>query len=241
MFKRLQGLSQELGLANALLFVVARVLSRATGQRLRLRKYYLVAQPVAAHDQTPARRGRTIEVREVQADEIRSTGFGRPAAAIEHRLRHGARCLLAKKDGALVGFQWFTTRDFPEDEIRCTYHLDEQDRCAWDFDIFVQPEARMLPVFPRLWDHCNRLLRDEGIGLSLSRIDAFNATSRRSHARLGARNVGWALFVTLGPGQLAAFSGTPWLHVSWTGAPVWPVSRIARGGNRTHVAESQPS
>jgi GNAT superfamily N-acetyltransferase len=241
MFARLRLLREDLGWINAALFVAARIAGRCSGGRLKLRKYYLTAQPVASGDLTPARRGRAIAVHEASATEIQLTDLGRPAAAVEHRLRHGARCLLAHKDDALLGFQWFTTRDFPEDEVRCRYRLDPRDRCAWDFDIYVQPAARTLPVFLRLWDHCHALLRDAGIDLSLSRIDAFNSASLRSHARLGAKPVAWALFLTLGPAQLAVFSSRPWFHVSWSGTPTWPVSHIARGGNRTHVAESPQS
>jgi GNAT superfamily N-acetyltransferase len=241
MFARLRQLRDDLGWVNAALFISARLASRCSGGHLKLRKYYLTAQPVARGELTPARRGRAIEVREAGATEIHATDFGRPAAAIEHRLRHGARCLLARRNDELLGFQWFATRDFPEDEVRCLYRLDPRDRCAWDFDIYVVPAARTLPVFSRLWDHCHELLRDAGIDQSLSRIDAFNSASLRSHARLGATPVAWALFVTLGPVQLAVFSSRPWFHVSWSGTPSWPVSNIARGRNRTHVAESAQS
>jgi GNAT superfamily N-acetyltransferase len=241
MLARLRQLRRDIGWANAALFILARLASRCSGGRLKLRKYYLTAQPVADGDLTPARRGRAIEVREAQATEIRATDFGRPAAAIEHRLRNGARCLLAHKGDALLGFQWFTVRDFPEDEVRCLYRLDPLDRCAWDFDIYVQPAARTSPVFLRLWDHCHALLRDAGIDQSLSRIDAFNSASLRSHARLGATPVAWALFLSLPPAQLAVFSSRPWFHVSWSGTPAWLVSHIARDRNRTHVAESPQS
>lgn len=241
MFKRLQQLSRDIGVGNAALYVAARLASRLSGRRLQLRKYYLTAQPVATTELTPPRRGRAIVVDEASPIEVRTTAFGRPAAAIEHRLQHGARCLLARKDGELLGFQWVATRDYPEDEVRCLYRLDPEDRCAWDFDIFVQPHARTQPVFLRLWDRCNALLREAGVEYSLSRIDAFNSVSRRSHARLGAQQVGWAVFITFASAQLAAFSSRPWLHASLSRAPAWSVSRIARGGNRNHVAESHPS
>ncbi len=141
----------------------------------------------------------------------------------------------------MLGFQWFTTIDYPEDQVRCLYRLEPGDRCAWDFDIFVRPEARMLPTFLRLWDHCNALLRQAGIDQSLSRIDAFNATSRRSHGSLGARPIGWAVFLTAGRLQVSAFSSTPWLHVSASPSnpPEWRVSRLARGRNHTHFSDSQ--
>lgn len=242
MLDRFRQLALELGTADAALYVLSRACARLTGRRLQLAKYYLFAQPVAAADLTPPRRGRSIEVREASVDEVRTADLGRPAAAIEYRIRHHCRCLLARKGEELLGFQWFTLADYPEDTVRCRYVLDPRDRCAWDFDIFVRPEARTQPTFLRLWDACNGILRQAGVDLSLSRIDAFNAASRRSHGSLGARAIGWAAFLSAGPLQIAFFSGRPWLHLSLTPSniPAWPVSRLARNGNRTQVADSPP-
>jgi len=140
----------------------------------------------------------------------------------------------------MVGFQWFSLQHYPEDEVRCLYELDPRDRCAWDFDIFVAPETRTLPTFLRLWDACNGILRAAGIDLSLSRIDAFNSASRRSHGSLGARAIGWGLFMLAGRLQVSVFSSSPWLHVSGSpgSIPSWPVSRLARRQNCTGVADS---
>jgi hypothetical protein len=242
MSQRFTRLSREIGTGNAVLYLIARLLSRASAGRIKLYKYYLVAQPVAESSVTPAHRGRSINVREASVDEIRGTDFGRPAAAVEYRLRHRCRCLLAYRGAELLGFQWFSLNDYPEDEVRCWFLVDPAENCAWDFDIFVKPEARALPVFLRLWDHCNALLREQRIERSLSRIDAFNAASLRSHTRLGAANLGWALFVVGGPVQLAAFSSRPWLHLSLSPAsiPRWPVSRLARRQIPNPVSDRAP-
>jgi hypothetical protein len=235
MFSRLGMLVSELGFTDAGLYLLARATAKTSRGTLRVVKFYLVAQPVRQDELTPPRRGRSIVVQEADAETIRGTEFGRPAPVIEYRLAHQCRCLLARKDEHLLGFQWFSTQDYPEDEVRCLYRLEPGDRCAWDFDIYVHPEARALPTFLRLWDHCNMLLRQAGIEQSLSRIDAFNSASRRSHARLGARTIGWAVFLCAGPAQLALFSGRPWVHVSMSKGhtPQWRVSRLARQRNST--------
>jgi len=240
MLSRLRNLVHELGLTDACTYLLARGVGRLSFGRVRLTKFYLVAQPVRADNTTPPRRGRSIVVKEIGPDEIRTLDFGRPATAIEYRLRNRCRCLVANKGDQLLGFQWFTTVDYPEDQVRCLYRLEAPDRCAWDFDIFVRPEARMLPTFLRLWDHCNALLREAGIDLSLSRIDAFNVGSRRSHDSLGARPIGWATFLTAGSLQLAVFSSRPWVHFSASPSnpPEWRVSGLARGRNRTHFSDS---
>lgn len=230
MFDTLRSTVRDLGWPNALLYWLSRVLHRASGGRLRLLKYLLVAQPVADHDVTPERRGRGIEISEATPQTILATDFGRPAAVIAERLRIGSHCLLAHRDGQLVGFQWFTTRDYPEDEVRCLFELRPEDRCAWDFDIFVMPEARAQPVFMRLWDACNARLRAQGVTLSLSRINAFNSASVRAHARMGARTIAASAFITLGRWQLALLPTRPWVHISREDAPRLPISRLARQG-----------
>jgi len=232
MIQRLQSLFRDFGKVDGALYLVARLFNRATFGKMRIRKYLLVSQPVHESDLTPPRRGRTIEVTEAFPDEVRGLDLGRPAHAIDHRLRHGCRCLVARKDGQILGFQWFTLADYPEDEVRCTFVLEPADRRAWDFDIVVHPEARALPVFTRLWDRCNAILRESSIRATLSRIDAFNAQSRRSHARLGAQTIGWAVFVTTGDVQFSMFSSRPWVHLGLSdrSVPAWPVSGLGRRG-----------
>ncbi len=214
---------------NACLYATSRLLGMLTRGRARLVKYYITAQAVPDGDITPARRGRQIEVQEVERTEILALPFDRPRAVLEARLANGCRCLVARRNGAPLGFQWFTLRDYAEDEVRCLFRLAPDDHCAWDFDIFVLPEARTQAVFTRLWDKCHEILRQSGVQTTLSRINAYNGASRRAHERIGARVVGWAAFLCVGSLQFAAFSGPPRLHVSLrqSGAPVLPVSRMA--------------
>lgn len=222
-------LRRELGLLDAALYALGRVLGGVTRGRVRLVKYYITMQPVAADDRTPARRGRQIEVAEASAAEALALPVERPRAVIEARLRHGGRCLTAHKAGQLVGFQWFTLEDYPEDDVRCLFRLAPADRCAWDYDIFVLPEFRTQPVFSRLWDCCNALLRQAGARWSLSRINAFNPGSRKAHERLGAKVIASACFLQAGRLQVSAFSTAPYLHVGVreTQRPILHVSRLA--------------
>lgn len=224
---------RDLGWANALLYWSGRTLHILTAGRVRLLRYLIVAQPVAPTALTPPRRGSSIHVAEASIDQVRQTDFGRPLHVIEERLRIGSRCLLATKQGQLVGFQWFTTKDYPEDEVRCLFELRPEDRCAWDFDIFVSPEWRTQPVFLRLWDTCNELLRSQGIDLSVSRINAFNTASVRAHARLSATIIGTATFLTAGRWQLALLPTSPRIHMSMRSTPRIAASRLARRGQKT--------
>ncbi|HWJ06237.1 MAG TPA: GNAT family N-acetyltransferase [Steroidobacteraceae bacterium] len=222
-------LRRELGLLDAALYALARAIGAITRGRARLVKYYITVQPVAATELTPARRGRQIEVNEASPAEALALAVERPRAVIEARLRHGGRCLTAHKAGQLVGFQWFTLEDYPEDDVRCLFRLAPGDLCAWDYDIFVLPEFRTQPVFSRLWDRCNALLRQAGVRWSLSRINAFNPGSRKAHERLGAKVIGSAYFVQAGRLQVSVFSSAPYLHVGFreTQRPILHVSRMA--------------
>ena len=215
---------------NAVLYVLSRLLSLLSDGRARLVKYYITAQPVHKQPLTPPRRGRKINVSEVDAATALALPMNRPRDVIEYRLHHGGRCLAAYKDATFVGFQWFTLTSYPEDEVRCLFRLAPSDRCAWDYDIFVLPEWRAQPVFTRLWDTCNDLLRQANVDLSLSRIHAFNSESRRAHERIGAKIIGWAAFLCLGSLQCALFSARPWLAVSVraNATPILDVSHMAR-------------
>ena len=105
-------------------------------------------------------------------------------------------------------------------------YLEQYDR---DFDVYVAPSLRVQPVFSRLWDATNTVLRGAGIDTSLSRINAFNAASRRAHQRLGAFAIGWGFFFSAWTLQIALLSSRPWFHVSLSDAstPVLEVSQLA--------------
>lgn len=230
MLAQISRMSAAIGPLDTALLVLSRMLARLTFGRLKLLKYYITAQPVPAGALTPLRRGQSIVVTEGTPEQARSTPFGRPQAAIEHRLANGARHVVARKDGRLIGFQWFTLRDYPEDEVRCVFRLHPGDGCAWDFDIFVTPEARTMPVFTRLWDTVNAIFRSAGIEFTMSRINAFNQASMQAHARIGAKPVGWAVFLIAGPVQLSLFSACPWIHASFSDAcaPTLAVADLVR-------------
>lgn len=205
---------RELGLGAGTLYASARVLARVSRGRIRLRAYYLVAQPVAAEPALPARRGRTIEVREIGLAQALELPVDRPRAVIERRMRHGARCLVARSDGRFLGFLWFQLGPYEEDEVRCRFVPAPEGLASWDFDVFVQPSARLGFAFARLWDEANALLAQHGIRWSLSRISAFNASSLAAHRRLGLKRLGTAAFLCVGDTQLMLSTLKPFIHIA---------------------------
>jgi hypothetical protein len=89
-----------------------------------------------------------------------------------------------------------------------------EGKTAWDFDVYIVSRYRLGVGFLCLWDEANKYLKARGIQWTMSRISAFNAVSVASHRRLGAKVVGQAVFVVLGPCQLAFTTTFPFIQLS---------------------------
>ena len=215
LLERWRSTLRRLGLAAALLYAFKRALERLSAGRARLHVYYLVAQPVSAKPALPANRGRSIDIREIPEQEALLLPIDRPRAVIADRFRQGARCLVASKNGHFLGCLWFKLGSYEEDEVRCLFVPSPSGQASWDFDVFVDPSARLGFAFARLWDEANLLLSSRGIGWSLSRISAFNAGSLTAHSRFGSKRVGTIGFLCRGPFQLMVSSVKPYVHVAF--------------------------
>ena len=216
LWHRLRFLVRELGAPAAALYGLDRLVRRLHAPS-GLVFYRFFAQPLLAQARLPPGRGRHFAFRLLQSADPASLALGRPGAVIAQRFAQGAQCLLATRDGALVGCIWFVRGRYYEDEVRVDYVLPEGGHCVWDFDVFVAPSERLGFLFARQWDAFDALLRPEGVRYSVSRINAFNQRSVASHRSLGAADCGWALFVRLGPAQ-AMVSGV-WPYVALGGRP----------------------
>jgi hypothetical protein len=225
LFQSFQELSRDLGWLNASLYAFKKLLLRGLRGRASFYKYYLVAQPVRRTPLLPAGRGRTIEVRLVDASDPVVRQFPRPGAVIRERFQQGAKCLVATKDGQFIGFLWLLFDTYIEDTVRASYSPQPSAQAVWDFDVYVEPRFRVGFAFLRLWDEANRILSDRGIEWSCSRISAFNPGSLGSHARLGNRTLGTAMFFCAGRWQLTCATVAPYIHLS-TQAGSLPVFRL---------------
>jgi hypothetical protein len=173
-----------------------------------------MAQPVGKKANLPPHRGRSIHVRLVPEENLAVKEFPRPQAVIRRRYRQGAMCLGAFNNDALAGYLWLILGAYDEDEVRCRFVLGPVKEVAWDFDVYVWPNYRSGFVFARLWDEANAYLRKRSIRWTLSRVSAFNRMSRESHRRLGAVEVGSALFLVLGRWQFMLSTCQPYIHIS---------------------------
>ncbi len=177
---------KELGLGNALLYAADRVLSKAG---VRVRRYLFVVQPLP--NGAPARGTRTV--RELQPDDIGRLPFPVGPDVIRRRLAQGSLCLVLEIGGVFAGYGWFHCGPYDEDEVRCRFI---PDRMVWDYDIYIVPRYRGTRAFATLWNVAGARMRALGYTHTASRISAYNSASIRSHASLGGRVVGSAVFVS---------------------------------------------
>lgn len=208
---------RSFGAIDGTMYLTTRIAERATRGAIRIRRYYLVAQPVTGVAVLPPHRGRSIEVQEATPASVDDLPVDRPRAVLAARFAQGARCLVARTQGRFLGFIWFVVGPYVEDEVRCVFEPRPAAASAWDFDVFVAPAARFSLTLPRLWDEANKQLAGAGVRWSMSRISAFNMDSLTAHRRLGAVVVGSATFFCAWGMQLMISTVRPYLHLSVDG------------------------
>ncbi|MCH7344178.1 hypothetical protein LZ017_12405 [Pelomonas sp. CA6] len=200
------------------LYIAHRLMGKLSGGHARIVPYSFVAQPLAAQAYPALRPDPQQVVRRVGPEDPLVREFPRPPEVIARRFAAGHECHVITVKGEFAGYIWIAKGHYLEDEIRCDYRLAAPRRCVWDYDVYVVPRYRLGRTMGRLWSAVAQGLRDEGHAWTLSRISMFNEASLKSHGRLGARRLGWALFLRLGPLQFALLGRRP--HVGWRAVPV---------------------
>jgi GNAT superfamily N-acetyltransferase len=212
MSKRLRLTLAQLGWLNTGLYLLARLLQRASGGRWALFSYLFVAQYVSDTPLSPMR-GADIEIRSPDAGMPLPDDYPRPAKVVRGRYAQGACTLTAWRNERLAGFLWLVADAYQEDEVRVCYQLTTP-RASWDFDVWVRPEERLGWVFRRLWEAARQHLRGHGVRWTCSRISAFNPGSLRAHAHIGVVRLGQATFLRCGQWQWMISSLRPYVHLS---------------------------
>ncbi|MCB1961519.1 MAG: GNAT family N-acetyltransferase [Rhodocyclaceae bacterium] len=203
-----------LGVGNGLLYLAGRTLQKISGNKAYIIRYRFVAQPVPeVVPEIPI--SSATHIGHITPGDPLITDFPRPPAVISRRFANQDRCFVAKNKGEFAGFLWLADGSYEEDEVRCHYILTRPDLSVWDYDVYIAPRFRLGRMFARLWQVANHFMREKGIDWSISRISTFNADSLAAHARLGARSLGGATFIVLGPVQLSILSTAPFLHLSF--------------------------
>lgn len=208
---------RQLGPALTLLYACHRLLVSLSSGRCRIVPYALYAQPLGSGAYAGVRDGAETVVAEVTPDDPLVASFPRPARVLAERWHSGSRCLAARVKGSFGGYIWLSQHQHHEDEVRCHYVLPVD--AVWDFDVYVPPTLRLGRTLGRLWKAVDAQLVAEGRRWSFSRISRFNPGSVSTHERLGARRVGLATFVVMGPLQVAWLTQPPYLRASLRAGP----------------------
>ena len=228
---RAKSVVRELGWCDGGLYLVSRMLERVTQGRVRLLKYYFVAQPVRLRPSAASGERDNLVIVKVDATHPIVLRLPRPPEVIQKRFRDGAHCFVALRAEEFAGFLWLQHGRYDEDEVRCIYYPLPADRAVWDYDVYVDPGFRLTRTFMRLWDAAHGYLSGEGYRWTMSRISAFNKHSLSSHQRLGAVFLGSGLFLVIARVQVSFFTALPFVHVSLGGnsAPELKL-RVSGGG-----------
>lgn len=213
---RLSSPLREFGFAAGSLYILDQGLRRLSPQ-LGLFLYELMVQPITDRRLLPAGLSKNLTFRQIRRGDPEIQLMPARPDVKEIRFEQGAMCLGAYQRDTLIGYIWLSFGDYREDEVRCTYVLPADHPAVFDFDLYVMPEKRMGIGFLGVWHGANQHLQDRGIRYTFSRVTRFNTASRRSHARLGARRVGVAVFLKLWGLQLMVSAIRPYIHVSVRG------------------------
>jgi hypothetical protein len=203
------------GVFATALYALDRILAHVSRGKAHIYYYRLELQPVPAQPLLPAHRGRQFVIRELTADDAAHRMGPRPEHVRAFRYVQGSICLGAFLKEQLVGQLWLQFDCYREDEVRCNFRLAPPERVAWDYDVYVEPSLRASFLFAKLWDAAFDLLRARGIAWTASRISAFNTGSLTSHSRLGAREVGRAIYFVFGPLQCMVAGQAPYVSLTW--------------------------
>lgn len=196
--QRLRNDIRQMGLSGWSVHAVSTLVSRLSFGRVRILALRFYVQPVPQDRLLPPRPASDpIHVARVGREAFPAEAFDRPTEAIRDRFDDGSLCIAASKDGSLLGFMWLQGGVLRERLVRCRMHALPADRVAWDFDFHIEPKHRLGRLFARLWDCAFENLRERGIEATVSWIRFENRSSEHAHLRLGARRMGWAVFVTV--------------------------------------------
>jgi hypothetical protein len=192
-------------LARAL-YRLHRLLQVCSGGRAALHAYVLVAQPVP-ETPAPQRASGQIACEPAGPDSPWTARFPRPEAVVRRRFEQGDACHVVTMRGEFAGHLWLAHGFYDEDEVRCRYQLPDTPPSIWDYDVYIEPQFRLTRAMQQLWVHVNATLSAQGVRWTFSRISLYNPASLSSHERLGAKRVGLAWFLVLGPLQMSLTSG----------------------------------
>lgn len=214
LLKRISGPFREFGWAVGTLYILHRAL-RSISSQLGLYVYEFMVQPIDGRPLLPPNLSRSLSFEEI--------GPGHPDIAQmparddikARRFEQGARCLGAYRKGQLIGYLWYVTGRYEEDEVRCDYILVDEAASVFDFDLYVLPQHRLGLGFQGVWHGASEDFALRGVRYTFSRLTRFNVASRRAHAHLGWKRVGIGIFLQLWSLEFMASTVPPYVGATF--------------------------
>jgi hypothetical protein len=168
---------------------------------VRLHRYLFVEQPACGLPKAL----NSFQSAVFLEDDPYLAGLWPERALRSYRFGQGARCLVVSQHGRPAGGIWFTDQRYVEDEMHATYRFGPD--YSWDFGLLIHPDYRATRAFAALWGAVAQDLAVRGKQGSLSRIADYLAPSLLAHARMGAKPIGRATFLSLGAKHYCWSSG----------------------------------
>ena len=212
--KRWAGPFAEFGFALGLLYVLDRAL-RTLGSAWGIFPYEFFLQPVALKPLLAPALAKNLQAELLVPAHPLLNSVLAPQAVVQDRLQRGAHCVAALRKAELLGYAWWCSHEYAEQEVGCVFELPAGAPAVFDFDVHVPPAHRMGLGFMAVWHVFMEQLRSAGTTHSYSRISRFNLASRRAHMRMGAAPIGRVVFVRAGSLNLAFFPRFPFLQAAF--------------------------
>ena len=233
--RRLAAPFREFGWGAGTLYVLDRLL-RLLSPRLGLRVYEFMVQPIGGKPLLSPNLVRSLSFREIVRGDA-EVGLMPAREDIKAlRFEQGARCIGAYRKCELIGYLWYCTGRYHEDEVRVTYELVDREASVFDFDLYVMPKHRLGLGFLGVWYGANEMLAPLGVNYTFSRLTRFNVASRRAHVHLGWKRVGVGVFLQLWGAEFMASSVAPYI-----GATFGPRQRITLKLHPDALTAAQPA
>lgn len=202
-----------MGLPTSLLYALSKLISKINSKSA-LHYYLFVRQRTSSKPRLPPHRGKNFNFQLLNEYAPILDALPRPLEVIHNRFKQGYVCITATKDNQFVGCVWLSLHSYIEDEVRAIFSPQPNDKVAWDFDVFIDPEFRATYLFPKLWDEADTHLKSLGFQATTSRISGFNIQSVNSHKKLGAETIARAIYIKTGNLQLSLCTLFPYVHLS---------------------------
>lgn len=167
---------------------------------------------------------RNISVREVAPDELMGHVIDVTPTVQADRFAQGMTCLGAFNSRLeLLGVTWVGVGSFAEDLLAVRFAVPPHS--CWDTGLWVAPQHRFGRAFVALWAGTRAWMDARGLDTSYSRITDHNLASISAHRRMGARFLGYYIFLRIGSWQFS-LATRPRLLRSQSRAALFDVGRL---------------